>query len=394
MPVDIAEGLSGGGESVISYITLCSGIECASLAARPLGWQPLCFAEIEPFPSAVLAHHYPDVPNVGDMTRYDWSRYKGLCDVLIAGTPCQAFSIAGRRESLADDRGNLTLKFAEICDDIDPKVVVWENVVGVLSLPDNAFGCLLGRLAGEDSPIVPPGGKWTYAGMVAGPVRTIVWRVLDAQHFGVPQRRRRVYLVGCPRSSGIDPSKILFERKSVSGDFVQSQRERKISSGNASDCAGVRGGIPGISPTVSSKWAKGSGGPAGDECQNLIPCLTGNPYGDNASREGLLIAYCIQQGQIGRKNKNGPQGKGWDEGVCATITNNHHPHVVAYKMSVRRLTPRECERLQGLPDDYTLIPYRGKPAADAPRYKAIGNGMAVSVVSWLFRRIHAIYQGI
>ena len=138
----------------MKYITLCSGIECASLAAKPLAWEPICFSEIEPFPSAVLAFRYPGVPNVGDMTRHDWRPYRGKCDAIIAGTPCQAFSVAGFGGSLDDERGRLTMKFTEICDDVDPDVIVWENVPGVLSTADNAFGCFLGALAGEASPIV------------------------------------------------------------------------------------------------------------------------------------------------------------------------------------------------------------------------------------------------
>ncbi len=229
----------------IRYITLCSGIECVSVAALPLGWEPVCFSEIEKFPSAVLAHHYPGVPNVGDMTAHDWRRYRGRCDALVAGTPCQAFSVAGRRESLADARGNLTLKFTEICDDIDPGIIVWENVPGVLNTRDNAFGCLLGALAGEVAAVVPDGGKWTDAGVVAGPGRTVAWRVLDAQYFGLAQRRRRVFLVASPRTSGIDPAEILFESDGLrrhSPPRREAEKKNAARTGNGASGNGLEGG--------------------------------------------------------------------------------------------------------------------------------------------------------
>lgn len=179
--------------------SVCSGIEAASVAWHPLGWKAAWLSEIEPFPSAVLAHHYPDVPNLGDMTTLpDRIRCGDVeaPDVLCGGTPCQAFSVAGLRRSLDDARGNLTLTFCEIADAIDvsraargdtPAVIVWENVPGVLSTKDNAFGCFLGAIAGEDMALLPPGGKWPNAGYVSGPKRAAAWRVLDAQYFGVAQ---------------------------------------------------------------------------------------------------------------------------------------------------------------------------------------------------------------
>lgn len=217
------------------YITLCSGIECVSVAVQGMGWTPICFSEIEPFPSAVLAHHYPNVANVGDMTKHDWTQYRGQCDVVVAGTPCQAFSVAGLRDSLDDSRGNLTLEFARICNDIDPKVIVWENVPGVLSTKDNAFGCLLGALVGETAAIVPHRGKWTNAGMVVGPRRSLAWRILDAQYFGLAQRRRRVFLVASPRTGGVDPQAILFESDGVRRHSPPSREE----AGDFAGCIGV-----------------------------------------------------------------------------------------------------------------------------------------------------------
>ena len=209
------------------YGSLCSGIEAASVAWEPLGWQPAWFAEIEPFPSAVLAHHWPHVPNHGDMTQLVGKILNGSIeapDVLVGGTPCQAFSVAGLRGSLDDERGNLTLVLIRILDAIDfirarngqpPCILVWENVPGVLNTKDNAFGCFLGGLAGENLPLEPAGKKWTNVGAVLGPTREIAWRVLDAQFFGVPQRRRRIFAVASARA--IRPAEILFERQGQAG---------------------------------------------------------------------------------------------------------------------------------------------------------------------------------
>ena len=201
------------------YLSVCSGIEAATVAWHDLFWHPLAFSEIEPFPRAVLQQHYPDVPVYGDFTPLRDLPFIVDADVLVGGTPCQAFSVAGLRNSLADERGNLSLEFVRLADAIDTLrlaagreagIVVWENVPGVLSVKDNAFGCFLAALAGEDDPLVPPRGKWTNAGVVDGPKRKIAWRVLDAQFFGLAQRRRRVFVVASARD-GFDPAEVLFE---------------------------------------------------------------------------------------------------------------------------------------------------------------------------------------
>jgi site-specific DNA-cytosine methylase len=206
----------------IRFGSVCSGIEAASVAWGTLGWKAAWLSEIEPFPCAVLKHHYPDVPNYGDMTLLPARITSGEIeapDLFCGGTPCQAFSVAGLRNSLDDARGNLSLTFCEIANAIDdrrsvrgksPSIVFWENVPGVLNTKDNAFGCFLGALAGEDDALVAPGGKWTNAGFIDGPQRTIAWRVLDAQYFGVPQQRRRVFVVASARDN-FDPAQILFE---------------------------------------------------------------------------------------------------------------------------------------------------------------------------------------
>ena len=221
----------------ITYGSVCSGIEAATQAWHPLGMCAAWFAEIEPFPSAVLAHHYPDVPNHGDMTKLAALVLAGKIpapDVLVGGTPCQAFSVAGMREGLTDPRGALTIKYVELADAVDyvrasqrkpASVIVWENVPGVLSDKGNAFGCFLGALAGEDCELQPSGKRWSDAGCVYGPKRTIAWRVLDAQYFGLAQRRRRVFVIASARD-GFDPTKVLFEREGTRRDCPPGRPEK------------------------------------------------------------------------------------------------------------------------------------------------------------------------
>jgi site-specific DNA-cytosine methylase len=230
--------------------SVCSGIEAASVAWHPLGWQAAWLSEIEPFPSAVLAHHYPNVPNLGDMTALPDRILSGEVeapDLFCGGTPCQAFSVAGLRNSLDDARGNLSLTFVGIANAIDhvrsvrsapPAIIFWENVPGVLSTKDNAFGCFLAALAGEDDPIIPPGEKWTNAGCVYGPQRAVAWRVLDAQYFGVAQRRRRVFVVASARAD-FDPAAVLFEFDGVRRDTAPSRETGKVTPTISSSGTGV-----------------------------------------------------------------------------------------------------------------------------------------------------------
>lgn len=218
----------------MKYGSVCSGIEAASVAWEPLGLVPAWFSEIEPFPSAVLAYHWPDIKNLGDMTQISGAVQRGEVeapDILVGGTPCQAFSVAGLRAGLDDARGQLTLSYVELADAIDnkrsergekPAIIVWENVPGVLSSKDNAFGCFIAGLAGESSELQPAGRKWTNAGCVFGPQRTVAWRVLDAQFFGVAQRRRRVFVIASARTD-IDPTEILFEREGMRRDTPPSR---------------------------------------------------------------------------------------------------------------------------------------------------------------------------
>ncbi|MCQ4368933.1 DNA cytosine methyltransferase [Enterobacter asburiae] len=228
----------------VSYGSVCSGIEAASVAWHCLGWQPAWFAEIEKFPSAVLAYRWPDVSNLGDMTQIAAAIRAGKIeapDVLVGGTPCQAFSVAGLRNGLADERGQLTLAFVELVNAIDekrreqgkpPVTVVWENVPGVFSSKDNAFGCFLAGLAGESCALESPGKRWSNAGYVLGPERAIAWRVLDAQFFGVAQRRRRVFVVATARGD-IDPAKILFESEGLRRNSPPSRKARQVITSDA-----------------------------------------------------------------------------------------------------------------------------------------------------------------
>ncbi len=275
-------------EIVMQFGSVCSGIEAASVAWHPIGWKAAWLAEIEPFPCAVLAHHYPSVPNLGDMTtiaRRVLTEEVPAPDVFCGGTPCQAFSVAGLRESLADERGNLTLKFVEIADAIDHVrvgrgedecIVFWENVPGVLSTKDNAFGCFLAGLAGENDPLEPPGGKWSNAGFVHGPTRTVAWRTLDAQYFGLAQRRRRVFVVASARK-GFDPATVLFEWDGVRRDTAPSREARQVAPtiparstaggglGTDFDCDG------GLIPALSQCITTGTGQRYDPETETILP---------------------------------------------------------------------------------------------------------------------------
>ena len=352
---------------MIAYGSVCSGIEAATLAWQPLGWKASWFAEIEKFPSRVLAHRWPSVPNLGDMTLLPDYIRNGLIeapDVLVGGTPCQAFSVAGLRNSLNDDRGLLSIKFVEIADAIDeqqPCVVLWENVPGVLNTKDNAFGCFLGAMCGEEVALQPPGKRWSNAGVVYGPKRALGWRVLDAQYFGVPQRRRRVFVVASARK-GFDPIKVLFESESMRRGTPPSRETGQ---------------------TVAALTANGVGTCGADDNQGQAGHLICMAHGRNNGGENVVAIQNATRG----KSQNGIGISSND--VMYTLDQGSQ-HGVALDTVVRRLTPMECERLQGMPDNHTNVP----GAADEPRYKAIGNSMAVPVIQWLGKRIGAYLNGI
>ena len=366
----------------LTYGSVCSGIEAASVAWDPIGLSPAWFAQFDPehdyskgpdFPSAVLAHHWPHVKNLGDMTKIaDMLRSGAVSvpDILVGGTPCQAFSVAGMRKGLDDARGQLTIKFVEIADEIDKQrcaghecVILWENVPGVLSSKDNAFGCFLAGLVGEDCELIPSGRKWSNAGCVFGPKRTVAWRILDAQYFGVAQRRRRVFVVASARKD-FDPTAVLFEREGVRRDTAPSREKGAVVAAITANGVGTCG-------------ADDNQGQAG----HLIPqvCSTLNASmakGKNGQDVGALVVH-------------GTQDPDTNTELAHTLGRNHGQENAVHtgSLAVRRLTPIECERLQGFPDGHTAIPYRGQPAADGHRYKALGNSMAVPVIAWIGKRI-------
>lgn len=399
----------------ITYGSVCSGIEAATQAWHPLGMRAAWFAEIEPFPSAVLAHHYPDVPNHGDMTKLAAMVLAGKIkapDVLVGGTPCQAFSVAGMREGLTDPRGALTIKYVELADAVDyvragqrkpASVIVWENVPGVLSDKGNAFGCFLGALAGEDCELQPPGKKWQDAGCVYGPKRTIAWRVLDAQYFGLAQRRRRVFVVASARD-GFDPTEVLFEREGVRRDTAPRRGEGQDVTGTAPFGPALQCGCAYIFGESLGPYGcpncEGDEGPAVGMFGG-IPAFGGHSLAGSIERAATLTAkdsrldiesetFCVQVAPTIRAggNSNGgdrPPGTDADTSDSLVVTG-----IRSGAPTVRRLTPVECERLQGMADNFTLIPWRGKPAStcpDGPRYKAVGNSKAVTVVRWIGIRL-------
>jgi DNA (cytosine-5)-methyltransferase 1 len=227
----------------VNFVSICSGIEAASCALEPLGFCAFGYAEIDKAASRVLTHHFPSVPNLGDFTVLDVAAFPSPVDWLIGGTPCQAFSFAGKRLSLADARGNLSLAFVALAHELARSYglrnVLWENVPGVLNTDDNAFGCFLGALVGTGAPIVRPGGGgWPDVGMVSGPRARAAWRILDAQYFGLAQRRERVFLVADFRN-GADPVEVLFERQGMSGNSPPRREAGKGVAGNAEAGAGI-----------------------------------------------------------------------------------------------------------------------------------------------------------
>ena len=368
----------------MKFLSVCSGIEAASVAWKPLGWQAVAFSEIEKFPSAVLTHHYPTVPNRGDMTRFkEWPDAE--VDVLVGGTPCQSFSVAGLRKGLDDPRGNLALTYLAIAAKYRPRWLVWENVPGVLSSSGGRdFGSFLGGL-----------GELGYG---------FSYRVLDAQFFGVAQRRRRVFVVG-HLGDWRRAAAVLFERESLSGHPAPS---REAGEGIAV-CPTLRAGgnrtggdrPPGTDVDTADSLiamclnAKGGAGRMDAESETLIafPWQVGGSQGMSVDFDvsGTLVKNQTQA--VAFTVSEQANGFAWEREFAPTLdaqipndTSNIQKGV-RIGSAVRRLTPRECERLQGFPDDYSLIPYRRKPAADGPRYKALGNSMAVPVMAWIGRRI-------
>jgi DNA (cytosine-5)-methyltransferase 1 len=419
-----------GEKTVIRYGSVCSGIEAATVAWHGLGWEAAWYSEIESFPSAVLAHHYPTISNYGDMTKFEEWPDEPI-NLLVGGTPCQSFSVAGLRKGLADPRGNLMLTYGAIARRYRPKWLVWENVPGVLSSNRGRdFGTFLGMLA-----------ELGYG---------FAYRVLDAQYFGVAQRRRRVFVVG-HLGSWQRAAAVLFERHSLQGHLAPSREKGQETAADA--CGGVElcgplnardykdPGTDGMNhnsakmvpvaqcltslqrfdPTVETLItsevaetliASDHKGPGHNRDHNFIaqPISFGAqmsvPQVDfdvnqtlqakNPMAVAQSIAYPMYGGMVGRQEQNGPSGSGFGNEFDPSYTltaGGQVRHGVATAMQVRRLTPIECERLQGFPDHYTNIPWRKKDEApDGPRYKALGNSMAVPVMRWISERIQQVEE--
>ncbi|MBA5391810.1 DNA cytosine methyltransferase [Pseudomonas aeruginosa] len=293
---------------MISYGSVCSGIEAASVAWHMLGFRASWFAEIEPFPSAVLAHRWPAVKNLGDMTRISSKVLAGMIDapdILVGGTPCQAFSVAGMREGLSDPRGALTIKYVELANAVDhvrnargddETVVIWENVPGVISSKDNAFGCFLGALVGESEELQPPGGKWKDAGCVYGPKRTAAWRILDAQYFGLAQRRRRVFVIASARA-GFDPLEVLFEREGMRRDHPPRRGEGQDLAGHAPFGPALQCGCGYLFGLNLGQWGcpncEGDEGPA-VEVMAGVPAFGGENQSRSLFQAGALTAHGVR----------------------------------------------------------------------------------------------------
>jgi DNA (cytosine-5)-methyltransferase 1 len=399
----------------VRYGSVCSGIEAASVAWHPLGWEPAWFCEIEPFPCAVLSERFPNVPNYGDFTQMidpNHEVHRGpAIDVLVGGTPCQDFSVAGLRAGIAGERGGLTLEFLRLARVLRPRWIVWENVPGVLSSDGGrALGAFVGGLA-----------ELGYG---------FAWRVLDAQYVrvdgypgAVPQRRRRIFVVGHSSGDARRAGQVLLEPEGVRGNPAPRREARKGATaaaaggfevcGTLSDGAHNGGGLNGqdaytgrilpvaFDTTQITSPSNCSRPQPGDPCHPLAagahpPAIAFDArqadvliYGDKTGpldtdghSVGVLTAAREVAGTLDANYGKGPGERGGAE-----------REYVQQDYRVRRLTPVECERLQGFPDDYTRIPWRGKPAAecpDGPRYRALGNSMACNVMRWIGRRIEMV----
>ncbi len=507
----------------MNFLSLFSGIEAASVASRPLGWKCLAVAEVDPFCCALLRHRYPDVPNLGDVTSPDFVERArkaingSTLDAVVFGSPCQGFSVAGKRLGLDDPRSNLALHALRICRELAPAWIVFENVPGLFSswsgAPEGPTGVEVG-FENEGTyacEFIESSDFAEFLQWVSDIGYFGAWTVLDAQYFGLAQRRERVFFVGHFRDWRAAAA-VLLEPESVSGNYPPSREAGKGPTGTINARTKGGGGLGtdfelggGLVPeTAFALNAKGGGGRIDGESETFVACpLTGNPYGDHESRESLLtvatldasyarlqgcsgqdlnhghsyltVAHALRAdgfdasedgtgrgtplvpvispcltGNYGKQPDNsdtsaGPmllpvaigfygndsgndateelaptlrsmdggggnhpavaftergreQGRTFEcqEDLAYCVTNpgsggrTHSRQVMTPKMAVRRLTPRECERLQGFEDDYTAVPYRGKPAADGPRYRALGNSWAIPCVRWIFERMEIV----
>ena len=381
--VDVRFSVRTNTYATMKYLSVFSGIEAASVAWKSLGWEAVGFSEIEPFPCAVLKHRFPNTPNYGDITKYnDWPIEPGTVNLLIGGSPCQSFSVAGLRKGLADPRGNLALVFLGLADKIRPRWIVWENVPGVLSSNGGRdFGSFVGALE-------QLGYGWAM-------------RVLDAQYFGVPQRRRRVFVVASLGGRDVAAS-VLLKPESLCWHPAKGRKKGQATAADAG--SGVEAG----SPVVIDRAAFNQGINAQyephieqtDIMDSLVakgPHAVGVPLcasntlnnfdlGDTRTTHAVVEPICFEpRSQDGHARISGDLSP-----TLNTAQGGQRQPCIATPMAVRRLTPIECERLQGFPDNWSRIPWKGKPedqCPDGPRYKACGNSMAVPVMRWIGEQI-------
>lgn len=398
------------------YLSLFSGIEAATQAWQPLGWECVAVSEIEPFPCAVLEHHYPNVPNLGDVTKITEQQIKdlGQIDLIVFGSPCQNLSVAGNRKGFEGEQSSLFYAAMEIIKyakrHCKTRFALWENVPGAFSSNKGAdFTEVVKHMAGLDELNTPTNG-WGKEGAAVGSNGLLEWSVLDAQWFGLAQRRKRVFAIVDFGDWASRPP-ILLERESLRGDSAPSREAGQDFTADV-----------GASTEGKSWYSVDTQQPPARLAHEIAPCLAASMYKEPPSVMMIDDAVAIAGNIIGRTDGNGGNGNGFDEsGACYTLTTNDR-HAVAYGCNLRpqeiglmpelsqtlrasdhkerpaifrgsvlrRLTPIECERLQGFPSDFTKIPYRNKSANDCPngvRYKALGNSMAVNVMAWIGQRV-------
>lgn len=425
----------------MKYLSLFSGIEACTVAWKPLGWECVAVAEIEPFPCAVLARHYPDVPNLGDVTKITEQQIKelGQIDLVVFGSPCQNLSAAGNRKGLQGESSGLFYEAIRLIEyarkHCGARFALWENVPGAFSSNKGDDFREVVRELSANRDINTPENGWGNTGVALGENGLVEWRVLDAQYFGLAQRRKRVFAI-VDFGNWQDRPPILLEPKSLCGDTPPSRETGQNTTGNTQTGVGRTDSNNRIVGALCVRDYKGVGNQYVSEgklvvekqptkkvyglnsqqpparlteeyCDTLVASNYKEPMGvfcvhgtqDPITSETTANCLSRNNGQenviviagniIGRSPQTGGNGNGFDEEVCYTLTTADR-HAVAANSIIRRLTPVECEKLQGFPIDYTKIPYRKKDidqCPDSPRYKALGNSMAVPVMQWIGKQI-------
>jgi DNA (cytosine-5)-methyltransferase 1 len=366
------------------YLSLFSGIEAVTVAWKPIEWKPAAFAEIGPFACAVLQHHYPDVPNLGDVTKITDAQIAALghIDLVVGGSPCQDLSCAGKRAGLAGERSGLFFELIRIfyaarafCG---ARFLLWENVPGTLSSNQGRdFGSVVAAMAGNEFTCT----GWGWEGAAVGDQGLVEWAILDAQWFGLAQRRKRLFAL-LDTGNWKDRQPILLEPDGLRGNSPPSRRAQENAAPALDTRAGRIGanaeGSDGVTLTASN-CAKGVNNQTpivfcGDVSPTSYTLTSGN-CSHIQNRTPLVV--------------HGTQDPCVSSAAFALGRNGGLENIVCEHYSVRRFTPVECERLQGFPDNYTAVSCRGKPAADTPRYRALGDSMAVPVMRWIGEKIDA-----